>query len=136
MTKQIWINLPVKDLDKSTAFFMQLGFRKTGHSNNEMSGIVIGENNVAKILFLEPRFRTLADNEIADTLKATEVLFSIDAESREEVQKMAKKVENAGGFVFSKSQEIQGWLYGCEFSDLDGHGWNVLYMDSEKMPKM
>jgi hypothetical protein len=135
MTKQIWINLPVKDLDKSTAFFTQLGFGKTGYSNNEMSGIVIGEHKVAVMLILEPKFKSVTENEIVDTSKATEVMFSIDAESREEVDEMAKKAENAGGTVFSKGQEIQGWMYGCGFCDLDGHRWNVLYMDMEKMPK-
>jgi len=61
-------------------------------------------------------------------------LISIDAESREEVDEWAKKVTAAGGNVFAQPAENQGWMYGCAFADLDGHRWNVLYMDMSKMP--
>ena len=61
------------------------------------------------------------------------MLISIDAETKEEVNEMATKVVNAGGNVFSKPSEIQGWMYGCAFADIDGHRWNILYMDINKL---
>jgi predicted lactoylglutathione lyase len=62
-------------------------------------------------------------------------LFSFDAESREEVDEMAKKVKAAGGTLYAEPAENQGWMYGFAFVDPDGHRWNMLYMDMSKMPK-
>lgn len=86
------------------------------------------------MLFNESVFKGFTRNEITDSKQATEVLLSIDAESKKEVSEMAKKAAEAGGTVFSEPED-QGWMYGCGFADLDGHRWNVLYMDMEKMPK-
>lgn len=135
MTKEIWINLPVKDLDKSKAFFTELGFTfNPGPGNTDHSAsMLVGSKNVVVMLFTESMFKGFIAHEIADTGKGTEVLFSIDAESREEVDALAEKVTKAGGSIFGKPQEIQGWMYGCGFSDLDGHRWNVLHMDAGKM---
>ncbi len=87
------------------------------------------------MLFSEALFKGFTANGLADTSKGTEVLFSIDAESTEEVDAMAEKAVAAGGDLFSKPALNQGWMYGCAFADLDGHRWNVLYMDFSKMPK-
>ncbi|MDP1746996.1 MAG: extradiol dioxygenase [Bacteroidota bacterium] len=136
MTKEFWINLPVKDVKKSKEFFTRLGFSfNTKYGNSDKSAALsIGSKNVIVMLFTEPMFKNFTNNEIVNTKKATEVLLSIDAESREEVDEMAKKAEAAGGIVFGKPGENQGWMYGCGFTDLDGHRWNVLYMDMSKMP--
>ena len=137
MTKEIWINLPVKDIEKSKEFFSKLGFKFHPRHENDpnMAGFMIGEKNVIVMLFPESSFKTFVQTEISDTSKGSEVLFSIDAESRAEVDEMASKAEEAGGIVFAKPGEKQDWMYGCGFSDLDGHRWNVLYMDMSKMPK-
>ncbi|WP_337958011.1 VOC family protein [Guptibacillus sedimenti] len=71
---------------------------------------------------------------VADARKATEVLFSIGVDTREEVDDLVKKVEKAGGVIFAKLGLTDGWLYGMGFIDLDGHRWNALYMEMEKMP--
>ena len=62
-------------------------------------------------------------------------MISIDAQSRLEVDETALKVIEAGGTIFAKPAENQGWMYGCGFQDLDGHRWNVLYMDLNKLPE-
>ena len=137
MTKDFWLSLPVKDLNKSKEFFTQLGFKfNTQYGNTENSaGLVIGEKNVVVMLFNEPTFKGFINNEITDTKTGTEVLLSIDAQSKEEVDEMAEKAVNAGGKTSHKPSEMKGWMYGCVFSDLDGHRWNVLHMDMSKMPK-
>jgi predicted lactoylglutathione lyase len=137
MTKEIWINLPVKDINKSKEFFTRLGFSlNTKFGNSDVcASILIGSKNVVVMLFAEQVFKGFISGEIADVTQGTEVLFSIDAETREEVDEIAKKAEDAGGTILSKPAENQGWMYGCAFSDLDGHKWNVLYMDMSKMPK-
>jgi predicted lactoylglutathione lyase len=136
-TKEIWINLPVKNVSKSKEFFTKLGFAfstKYGDSNDNAC-LLIGSKNIAIMLFAKPTFKAFVKNEITDTKQSTEVLLSFDAESREEVDEMARKAENAGGTLFGKPSEIDGWMYGCGFADLDGHRWNPLYMDMDKMPK-
>lgn len=135
MTSEIWINLPVKNVAKSLAFFMQIGFKlNLEHgSSNESASFLVGKKGVVVMLFDEITFSRFAGNPISDVKLGTEVLFSIDAESREDVDEMAKKVILAGGAVYGGPTENYGWLYGCGFTDLDGHRWNVMYMDLEKM---
>lgn len=136
MIKNLWINLPVKDINKSKNFFAQLGFSFTTQGNSaDSAGIVIGETGVNVMLFTAALFKNFTGNDVADTQKGTEVLISIDAQSRAEVDELAKKAAAAGGTVYGKPGESQGWMYGCGFVDLDGHRWNVLYMDMSKMPK-
>jgi uncharacterized protein len=137
MTKEIWINLPVKDIVKSREFFTKIGFTiHPGHKDSSESvGLMIGEKNVMVMLFPESTFKKFTKNEISDTKQATEVLFSIDAESRKEVDELIKKAVQAGGIAFSEPQDKDSWMYGAGFSDLDGHRWNVLYMDMAKMPR-
>ncbi|HYG37015.1 MAG TPA: VOC family protein [Cytophagales bacterium] len=135
MTKEIWINLPVKDVARSKAFFSRLGFSfntQYGNSDNSAS-LLIGQKNVVVMLFDEPTFKSFTNNEVAK--QGTEVLLSIDAESKVEVDEMAKKAVAAGGTSNHKPSDMTGWMYGCVFADLDGHLWNVLYMDMNKMPK-
>ena len=136
MTKQLWINLPVKDIQQSKAFFEALGFSfNTKYGNTDYSvSLLIGEKNIVVMLFTEQVFESFTRQKIADTATGTEVLFSIDAESREEVDEMAGKVVAAGGSLFAQPAENQGWMYGCGFADLDGHRWNVLFMDMSQMP--
>ena len=133
----MWINLPAKNIAKSKEFFIKLGFplnQQYGNSDTSAS-FVIGDNKVVVMLFAEPAFKGFTGNEITDTKQSTEVLLSIDAESVEEVDEMAKKAVEAGGTLFGKPGNKDGWMYGCGFTDLDGHRWNVLYMDMSKMPK-
>ena len=137
MTKEFWINLPVKDVKRSKEFFTQLGFAfNTKYGDTEHSAaMTIGTKNIVVMLFEESMFRGFAANNITDTKQSTEVLFSIDAETRNEVDEFAQKAETAGGIVFSQPAENQGWMYGCAFTDPDGHRWNVLHMDMSKMPQ-
>ena len=134
-TKELWINLPVKNVAKSKEFFKALGFTlNTKHGDtNENACFNIGEKKVGMMLFPEAVFKTFAQHEITDTKLSAEVLISIDAETREEVDEIAKKAADAGGNVFAKPAELQGWMYGCGFADLDGHRWNVLHMDMSKI---
>lgn len=137
MTKEIWINLPVKDVNKSREFYKKLGFRPNPRhpESDDMASLLIGDDDVVLMLFPEAAFREFSSHAIADTDKAVEVLFSIDAESPEEVDEMAKKAEAAGGTVYGEPGEKDGWMYGAGFIDLDGHRWSVLHMDMNKMPK-
>jgi predicted lactoylglutathione lyase len=136
MTKELWINLPVKDVKKSKEFFTRIGFTpEEEHETADMTGVKVGEKNIAVLLFAEETLKGFMKNEISDTKAGSEMMISFDAESREEVDETAKKVWEAGGNVFSEPAEIQGWMYGFAFADLDGHRWNQIYMDFSKMPR-
>lgn len=137
MTKDIWINLPVKDLNKSKEFYTKIGFSiNEGPGNTDISAsFTVGSKQVVVMLFVEPVFQSFTGKALSDTKNTAEVLFSIDAESRAEVDELAQKVIGAGGALFSAPQDNQGWMYGCGFADLDGHHWNVLHMDLSNMPK-
>ena len=136
MTKAYWINLPIKDLERSKKFFTQIGFTfNSAHETTTMLSLIVGKAEMPIMFFEEKTLEEFVQNKIADTSKGTEMIISFDAESKEEVDEMAKRIANAGGTVFSEPQEIQGWMYGCAFSDLDGHRWNMLYMDPKKMTK-
>jgi uncharacterized protein len=125
-----------KDINKSKEFFTKIGFSlNTTHDTDDMTCLVVSEKNVQVLLFSENTFKGFTKNEISDTKAGSEVLLSFDAESREEVDELASRVFEAGGTVFSEPAEIQGWMYGCAFADLDGHRWNMVYMDFSKMPQ-
>ncbi len=133
--KQFWLNLPVKDIKRSREFFTKLGFKFNPNNGNTDHSIclLIGEKEVVVMMFDEPTFKGFTNNEITSTKQSTEVLLSIDAQSKEEVDEMVEKVKAAGGTSNHVPKPMTGFMYGCVFSDLDGHRWNVLYMDMSKM---
>jgi predicted lactoylglutathione lyase len=137
MAKEFWLSLPVKDLKKSKAFFTALGFPfPPGPGNTENSApLVLGSKNVMVMLCSEPTFKGYVNQEITDTQKSCEVLLSFDAESKEEVDELIRKVIAAGGTSNHVPKPMTGFMYGCVFRDLDGHRWNILHMDMSKMGK-
>jgi len=133
MTTKIFVNLPVKDLNKSVAFFTKLGFSfNPQFTNEEATCMIIGENIFAMLL-VEKRFKDFTKKEIADATKTTEVLIALDAESREKVIEMVANAKEAGGSVYMDAAD-HGWMYQHSFADLDGHQWEILYMDESKIP--
>ncbi len=136
MTKELWINLPVKDVKKSKEFFTKIGFTPDeARETADMACVKVGEKNISVVLFAEETLKSFIKTEISDTKAGSEMMISFDAESREEIDETASKVFDAGGTIFSEPDEIQGWMYGFAFSDLDGHRWNQLFMDFSKLPK-
>src|SRR5690606_6120669 len=115
MTQEIWLNLPVKDIARSKAFFTALGFTfdpRHGDSD-QAAGLIIGEKKMMVMLFTEANFKNFTGHEISDTSKGSEVLISFDAGSREEIDDIARKAQAAGGTVYGPPTEHQGWMYGC-----------------------
>jgi len=134
MATQIFVNLPVKDLNKSKEFFEKLGFSFNPQFTNEQGAcLVIGENIFAMLL-TEPFFKTFTKKDIADAKKTTEALIAIDAESRQSVDEMIKRAVEAGGSLYRNADDY-GWMYSHSFADLDGHQWEIVYMDKSKIPQ-
>ena len=137
MTEDIWLNLPVKDLAKSVAFFADIGFtHKPGPGNSAHSAsFSIGKKEIILMLFAQDMFAGFTHNALSDTTKGTEVLFSLGADSREQVNDITNRARQAGGTVFAEPGESNGFMYGSGFCDPDGHRWNLLFMDLSNMPK-
>lgn len=136
MTKSLWINLPVEDVNKSKMFFTKLGFEQNLQYGvrDDSASFFIGENNLVMMLFEKSLYASFAGTELDKNQSGTGLLLSIDAETVAEVDEMAKKVIEAGGVLYAEPGYKDGWMYGCGFIDLDGQRWSILYMDITKMP--
>lgn len=128
MATKIFVNLPVKDLKKSIHFFTQLGFNFNPQFTDEQATCMIIGENIFAMLLVEERFKDFTKKPISDAKKSTEVLLALDANSREDVDTMIKNAVKAGGSTYADPQD-HGWMYGHSFADLDGHQWEILYMD-------
>ena len=135
MAKQIFVNLPVKDLKKSIDFFTKLGFTFNPKFTNENATCMIIGENIFAMLLVEMFFKGfIPGKEISDTLKTTEALIGITAESRNEVDDLIAKVTAAGRKEYREKSDY-GWMYSRSFEDLDGHIWEIFFMDESAMPK-
>ncbi len=131
---QIFVNLPVKDLNKTVAFFTEIGFEFNPQFTDENATcMIIGENMFAMLL-TEKFFSTFTKKAVADATKATEVITAMSVGSREEVDALIEKAVKAGGKIY-KDTEDHGWMYGRNFEDLDGHQWEVFFMDMSGIPQ-
>lgn len=134
MATQIFLNLPVKNLQKSIKFFTQLGFSFNPQFTDEQATCMIFIDNIFAMLLVENRFKDFTKKLIADAHQTTEVLIAIDAESSVSVDEMVQKAVAAGGSIYADPQD-HGWMYGHSFADLDGHQWEILYMDANAIPQ-
>ena len=128
MARKIFVNLPVADLKRSMDFFAQLGFAYNLKFTNEKATCMIISDEAFVMLLTKPFFKTFTKNEICDTSAHTEGLFALSCESRDEVDELVKKAVAAGGKPAMEPVD-HGFMYGWSFYDLDGHHWEVLWMD-------
>ena len=132
---QIFVNLPVKDPEKAVEFFSKLGFSFNPRFTDEHAACMIVGEGMFAMLLGEKFFKTFTeDKEITDAKRSTEVLNALMVGSREQVDDLITRAIGAGGKEFRKAQD-HGWMYGRVFEDLDGHIWEVFFMDESKMPE-
>ena len=131
-TKKVWANLCVEDVARTRKFYKELGFKSNEgkHTTPELISFLVGKNDFVVHFFSSDsdQFMTSIGGKIADLSQGSEVMFTLSADSEEEVDQWAEAVKRAGGTLFSKPQKIQENWYGCGFADPDGHKWNVFYM--------
>lgn len=134
MATQLFVNLPVRDLDRSVAFFKGLGYTFNPQFTDENATcMVLGENNFVMLL-VEKFFRTFTPKPVADAQRVTEVLLCVSAESREAVDELVRKAV-AGGATTPRPPKDYGFMYQHGYQDLDGHLWEVMYMDPAAVPE-
>ena len=133
MARQIYVNLPVKDLDKSVAFFTRLGFSfNPQFTDKNATCMIIGDDSFVMLL-VEDFFKTFTSKAISDASQTTEVLLALSCDSREQVDDMVRNAL-AGGGSAPRASKDHGFMYQHGFDDLDGHAWEVMYMDASAMP--
>lgn len=122
----IWANLVSNDLQQTIQFYTDLGFKQNGQNTEEIVSFSIAENNFIINFFTTDRFKTALKGNLANSKNENEIIFSLSAESREEVDLWYEKVKKAGATIFSEPENYQlGYTFG--FADPDGHKFNFLY---------
>lgn len=125
--RQIFVNLPVKDLPRSMEFFRRLGFDFNPEYTDETAACMVVSDNIYVMLLTERKFAEFTPNPVCDAAKSTEVIVALSAESREDVDRLVAEAIAAGGSTFREPQD-HGFMYFHAFQDLDGHIWEVLAM--------
>jgi predicted lactoylglutathione lyase len=133
MPTKIYVNLPVKDLARSTEFFNKLGFSFDKQFSNDQAGCLIISNDIYAMLITEPFFRSFTTKELADTSKTTEAIVALEVDTRQQVDEMAARALESGGSPASEPMEQDG-MYERSFADPDGHLWEVFHMDPAAVP--
>jgi uncharacterized protein len=127
MATKIFVNLPVKNLKSSVDFFTKLGFTFDPKFTDETATCMVVAEDIFVMLLTEAKFKTFTPKQICDATKSTEVLVCLSTESREAVNEMVRKAVAAGGKTYNRPQD-HGFMYGHGFQDLDGHIWELIYM--------
>lgn len=133
MARKIFVNLPIKSMERSKAFFQALGFGFNPQFTNEQGACMVIGEDIFVMLLTEPFFQSFTKKPVADANKSTEVLTCLSCDSREEVDELVRKAKAAGGKVPNAPQD-HGFMYAHGFEDLDGHIWELAYMDMSAMP--
>lgn len=129
---EIYINLPVKSLNQSITFFTKLGFTFEPKFTDENATCMIVGENIFVMLLVEHFFKTFTTKPLSDAKASTEVILALSYESREKVDELVAEAVKAGGKTPNPPNDL-GFMYQHGFEDLDGHLWEVFYMDESAM---
>ncbi|GAA4473955.1 glyoxalase [Rhodococcus olei] len=130
MSRMLFANLPVRDVTATRKFFDNLGFEFNQQFTDEHTACMVVNDQTMVMLLEEPRFRDFIADDICDTAKSREVLLCVSADSRDEVNSLVERAIAAGGSAWMEPQD-HGFMYGRAFRDLDGHVWEVMWMDPQ-----
>ena len=128
MARKIFVNLAARDLQKSMEFFSTLGFTFNRQFTDDKAACMVISDEAFVMLLSEPFFKSFTKRDQCDTSRSTEALMALSCESKAEVDEIVRKAIDAGGKHAMDPQD-HGFMYGWSFYDLDGHHWEVLWMD-------
>ncbi|HYO39945.1 MAG TPA: VOC family protein [Nocardioidaceae bacterium] len=129
MSRMMFVNLPVQDLTKSAAFFASLGFEFNDQFSDDNAACMVLNDQACVMLLVTSFFADFTTKEVADAASGTEAIIAVSAGSRDEVDTLVDKALALGGAA-AKEPNDQGLMYGRSFYDLDGHAWEVIWMDT------
>ncbi len=128
MATSIFVNLPIQSLSRSVEFFKQLGYTFNAQFTSENATCMVVSENIYVMLLVKDFFKTFINNEVADTSKTVGAIIALNAENRAAVDALADKALKAGGRA-TKPPQDHGFMYQRSFQDLDGHHWEIFWMD-------
>ena len=128
MSTKIFVNLPVKDLKASMEFFTKLGYKFNPQFTDDTAACMMIAEDIFSMLLTKEKFKGFTNKMICDATKSTEVLVALSCDSRQQVDETVRKAVAAGGSIFNDPKDY-GFMYGHGFQDLDGHIWEVFFME-------
>ena len=129
MAKMIFVNLPVTDLARSTAFYQAIGAEKNPQFSDDTGSCMVFSEAIYVMLLTHDKYRQFTSKKIADAKATSQVLICLSADSRGAVDDMIGKAQGAGGGADPGPKQDYGFMYGRSFEDPDGHHWEVMWMD-------
>jgi uncharacterized protein len=129
MAKMIFVNLPVSDLARSTAFYQAVGGEKNPQFSDDTASCMVFSDTIHVMLLTHDKYRQFTSKKIADAKNTSQVLLSLSADSRDTVDETVGKAQVAGGALDPSPIDDYGFMYGRSFEDPDGHLWGVMWMD-------
>jgi predicted lactoylglutathione lyase len=132
MNRMIFVNLPVKDLAASVAFYTGLGFTVNEQFSDDQATSIVISDTIVVMLLVEKRFRDFINGDIANAQESSEVLLCLSAEGPQEVDDLVSRALASGGKPWKERMQ-EGPMYGHSFADPDGHVWEVLHMDMSQL---
>jgi predicted lactoylglutathione lyase len=133
MKTKIFLNLAVKDLNRAISFFNELGFSTNPKFTNDKGACIVISESIFIMLLVKEFYQTFTKKQICDSTTTSEALMALSVETREQVDEMMEKAIKAGGTDYQQSQDY-GWMYQRTFLDVDGHHWEVFFMDESQIP--
>jgi predicted lactoylglutathione lyase len=129
MSRMTFVNLPVRDLARSVYFFERLGFTFDDHFTDDRAACMVVSEQTCVMLLARPFFATFTTKPVADATTSTQAIVALSAESRDDVDRLVDTALD-GGASAAMSPTDEGYVYGRSFYDLDGHAWEVIWMQS------
>lgn len=128
MPTKIFVNLPVKNLAKAMEFYSALGYKFNPQFTDETAACMVISEDIYTMLLTEAKFKDFTPKPICDATKSTEVLIALSCESRDAVNHLIRKAIAAGGSTYAEAKDL-GFMYQHGYQDLDGHIWELIWMD-------
>ena len=131
MPRMIFVNLPVADLKRATAFYEAIGATRNPQFSDDTASCMVFSETIYAMLLTHEKYAQFTSKKIVDARTSSEVLIALSAESREDVDDMVRKAKAGGGALDPTPTQDYGFMYGRSFEDPDGHIWEVMWMDVE-----
>ncbi|MEJ5079546.1 VOC family protein [Ochrobactrum sp. MYb379] len=135
MAKMIFVNLPVKDVARSTGFYESIGATKNPMFSDETASCMVFSDTIHVMVLSHEKFSQFTPKKIADAHTSSEILICLSADSKAEVDDTVDKAAKAGGLADPAQKQDYGFMYGRSFEDIDGHIWEIMWMDMEAAAK-
>ncbi|KAF2082902.1 VOC family protein [Flavobacterium sharifuzzamanii] len=134
MKTKIFLNLAVKDLNRAVSFYNGLGFSTNPKFTNEKGACLVVDENIFVMILVEEFYQTFTKKQICDSTTTSEAIIAISVDTREQVDEMMEKAIKSGGIDYNQTNDY-GWMYQRTFLDVDGHHWEVFFMDESQIPE-